>query len=57
MKVCDICKKHIDSPEIFEILNRRYELCYLCARKVKKYIRYETARKENKCNRHGDSKQ
>lgn len=46
-KACDICKRCIDYPEMFEILGRKYELCYWCTKKVKKYIRYETERRKH----------
>lgn len=49
MKVCDICKKPIHFPDVVSIKNIisiRYEVCGKCAKKINRFIKYETARQK-----------
>lgn len=46
MRVCDICKTPISFPVEVKInreISSRYEVCGKCAKKIKRFIRIETA--------------
>lgn len=51
MRVCDVCKTPVQFPAIVSIENvisTRYEVCGKCARKINKFIKYETAMQERR---------
>ncbi len=51
MKVCDVCRRPISFPVEVKIkreISTRYEVCGKCAKKINKFIKYETARQKRK---------